>query len=878
MRGPNYWSIRRHKLIVMVLDLEELENQPTNKIPGFLERLKAMFPGMYEHRCSENGPGGFFHRVEEGTWMGHVIEHIALEIQSLAGMEVGFGRTRSYGEEGVYHVVFAYEEEKVGIYAARAAVRMAEALVKGEPYDIAPDIQEMRETREKERLGPSTGSLIEEAIARGIPWIRLNRYSLCQLGYGANQRRIQATVTSQTSSIGVELACDKEDTKFLLQNAEIPVPKGEIIKTERGLREAIDSMGYPIVLKPINGNHGRGITTNINTWEDALIGFEAAKKVSNSVIIERFITGHDYRLLVINYKLVAAAKRTPAHVIGDGVSTIKQLIDKVNEDPRRGYGHENVLTQITIDQMTLDLLTSNNLTVDSVPEKGKFVKLKDTANLSTGGTATDVTDIVHPQNIFMAERIARIIGLDICGIDVMTPDISLPVDKTGGAVLEVNAAPGFRMHLAPTDGLPRNVAAHVIDMLYPPGSNFRIPIVAVTGTNGKTTTTRLIAHMAKMRGFKVGYTTTDGVYIQNHLLVKGDCTGPVSAEFVLKDPTVDFAVLECARGGLLRAGLGFHNCDIGIVTNVAPDHLGLKGIHTVEQLAKVKGVIPESVLPNGHAILNADDDLVYEMRNNVKCNVALFSMDENNPRIKDHASRGGLSAIFEDGYITICKGEWKMRVAKAVNVPLTYGGKATFMIQNILPAVLTGYLRGFPLDDIKMALDTFIPSPTQTPGRINLFNFRDFQVLVDYAHNAAGLRALQKMVEKMDAYPKIGVIAGVGDRRDDDIRDIGRVAAETYDEIIIRQDKNLRGRTEQEIISLLGEGIAQHDKNKKVTIIPSEKEAIHHAITNATKGSLIVFCSDVVPDALEQIMAYKEEEANRLYEFKPGTDIPNKQF
>lgn len=876
MRGPNYWSIRRHKLIVMVLDLEELENQPTNKIPGFLERLKAMFPGMYEHRCSENGPGGFFHRVEEGTWMGHVIEHIALEIQSLAGMEVGFGRTRSYGEEGVYHVVFAYEEEKVGIYAARAAVRMAEALIKGEPYDIAPDIQEMRETREKERLGPSTGSLIEEAIARGIPWIRLNRYSLCQLGYGANQRRIQATVTSQTSSIGVELACDKEDTKFLLQNAEIPVPKGEIIKTERGLREAIDSMGYPIVLKPINGNHGRGITTNINTWEDALIGFEAAKKVSNSVIVERFITGHDYRLLVINYKLVAAAKRTPAHVIGDGVSTIKQLIDKVNEDPRRGYGHENVLTQITIDQMTLDLLTSNNLTVDSVPEKGKFVKLKDTANLSTGGTATDVTDIVHPQNIFMAERIARIIGLDICGIDVMTPDISLPVDKTGGAVLEVNAAPGFRMHLAPTDGLPRNVAAHVIDMLYPPGSNFRIPIVAVTGTNGKTTTTRLIAHMAKMRGFKVGYTTTDGVYIQNHLLVKGDCTGPVSAEFVLKDPTVDFAVLECARGGLLRAGLGFHNCDIGIVTNVAPDHLGLKGIHTVEQLAKVKGVIPESVLPNGHAILNADDDLVYEMRNNVKCNVALFSMDENNPRIKDHASRGGLSAIFEDGYITICKGEWKMRVAKAVNVPLTYGGKATFMIQNILPAVLTGYLRGFPLDDIKMALDTFIPSPTQTPGRINLFNFRDFQVLVDYAHNAAGLRALQKMVEKMDAYPKIGVIAGVGDRRDDDIRDIGRVAAETYDEIIIRQDKNLRGRTEQEIISLLGEGIAQHDKNKKVTIIPSEKEAIHHAITNATKGSLIVFCSDVVPDALEQIMAYKEEEANRLYEFKPGTDIPNK--
>ena len=463
MRGPNYWSIRRHKLIVMVLDLEEMEQRPTNKIDGFLDRLKEMFPTMYEHRCSVGEPGGFFQRVEEGTWMGHVIEHIALEIQSLAGMYVGFGRTRGYGEEGVYNVVFDYMEEKVGRYASKASVHIAEALAAGKPYDLATDIQEMREIREAERLGPSTGSIIEEAESRGIPWIRLNRQSLCQLGYGANQKRIQATVTSQTSSIGVEVACDKEDTKFLLEQAEVPIPKGEIIRTEVGLKEAVEYVKYPLVIKPISGNHGRGITTDVNNWEDALIAFEAAKKVSRSVIVEKYIVGEDYRLLVINYKLVAAAKRTPAHVIGDGKSSIQELIDKVNADPRRGYGHEKVLTQIDVNDLTLGILEEKGLNLQSVVPKGEFVKLKDTANLSTGGTAEDVTDIVHPYNVFMAERISKIIGLDICGIDIMTTDIGQPLPDTGGAVLEVNAGPGFRMHLAPATGLPRNVAGYCSD-------------------------------------------------------------------------------------------------------------------------------------------------------------------------------------------------------------------------------------------------------------------------------------------------------------------------------------------------------------------------------------------------------------------------------
>ncbi|MEC8617035.1 MAG: cyanophycin synthetase [Bacteroidota bacterium] len=874
MKGPNYWSVRRHNLTVMVLDLEEMEEFPTNKIDGFSERLEKMFPSMYCHRCSIGKEGGFFQRVKEGTWMGHVIEHIALEIQTLAGMDCGFGRTRGYGEEGVYFVVFNHMVGRVGRYAAKASFRIAEALIAGEEYDLEEDIMNMKEIRQNEGLGPSTASIIKEAEARNIPWIRLNRYSLCQLGYGANQKRIQATVTSQTSNIGVDIACDKEETKLLLEQAEVPIPKGDIIRTERGLEEAVEYVGFPLVIKPVNGNHGRGITTNINSMEEALIAFKEAKEISRLVIVEKFITGEDYRLLVINHKLVAAAKRTPAHVIGDGKSTIQELVDEVNKDERRGYGHEKVLTEISINSLTLELLKENNLTPESVVKKGEFVKLKSTANLSTGGTAEDVTDLIHPYNIFMAERISKIIGLDICGIDIMAHDLTKPINESGGAVLEVNAGPGFRMHLQPTDGLPRNVGGHVVDMLFPPGSNSRVPIIAVTGTNGKTTTTRLIAHIAKMRGKKVGYTTTDGVYIQNRLLMTGDCTGPVSAEFVLKDPTVNFAVLECARGGILRAGLGFKKCDIGVVTNVAGDHLGLKGIHTIDQLAKVKGVIPETVHKDGYSVLNADDDRVYAMRNNIESQYALFSMDEENPRILRHSKNNGVSAIYENGYITIIKGEWKMRVAKAVNVPLTKGGKASFMIQNVLAAVLATYLQGFSIEDIKVAIESFIPSPSQTPGRLNMFNFNKFDVLLDYAHNPAGLRALHKYVEKLDGKPKVGIIAGIGDRRKQDNFELGQIAAEMFDEIIIRQDRNLRGKEEEELIKEIHDGIIDIDPKKPVKIIPKESEAIKYAIENAKDDSLVVVSSDVVPAALNMVMKMKEIESKSLYG-NVKEEIPN---
>ena len=874
MKGPNYWSVRRHHLTVMVLDLEEMEQFPTNKIDGFGERLEAMFPSMYSHRCSVGCEGGFFQRVKQGTWMGHVIEHIALEIQTLAGMDCGFGRTRGYGEEGVYFVVFNHMVGKVGEYAAKASFRIAEALIANKEYDLDEDIMNMKEIRQNEGLGPSTSSIIKEAEARGIPWIRLNKYSLCQLGYGANQKRIQATVTSETSNIGVEIACDKEETKDLLEQAEVPIPKGDIIRTERGLKEAVDYVGFPLVIKPVNGNHGRGITTNINSFDEALIGFKEAKEVSRLVIVEKYITGEDHRLLVINNKLVAAAKRTPAHVIGDGKSTIQELVDEVNKDERRGYGHEKVLTEIDINSLTLEILKEMDMTTESVPKKGEMVKLKSTANLSTGGTAEDITELIHPYNVFMAERISKIIGLDICGIDIMAEDLTKPINKSEGAVLEVNAGPGFRMHLQPTSGLPRNVGGHVVDMLFPPGSNSRIPIIAVTGTNGKTTTTRLIAHIAKMKGKKVGYTTSDGIYIQNRLLMTGDCTGPKSAEFVLKDPTVNFAVLECARGGLLRAGLGFKKCDIGVVTNVAGDHLGLKGIHTIDQLAKLKGVIPETVHKDGYSVLNADDDRVYAMRNNIESQFALFSMDEQNPRIKRHSSRGGISAVYENGYITIYRGEWKMRVAQAVNVPLTKGGKASFMIQNVLAGVLSCYLHGFSIEDIKVAIETFIPSPSQTPGRLNMFNFNKFDVLLDYAHNPAGLRALHKYVEKLDGHPKIGIVAGVGDRRKQDNFELGQISAEMFDEIIIRTDRNLRGKDEQELIDEIKAGILDVSPKIPLRIIKKENEAIQHAVENAKEGSLIVVSSDVVPDALNMVMNLKEKETKSLYG-NVKEEIPN---
>ena len=866
LRGPNYWSVRRPKLIQMKLDLEEMEQRPTNSIPGFLDRLKEMIPSMFSHRCSVGKPGGFFDRVEEGTWMGHVIEHVALELQTLAGMDCGFGRTRSTGnKEGEYYVVFNYMEEDAGLFAAKAAVQITQAIADAMPYSIEEDIQQLREIREDTRLGPSTGCIVEEAAKKGIPFIRLNKQSLVQLGYGIHQKRIRATIASTTSNIAVDIACNKEETKMLLETAEIPVPRGTVVRSVEGLKDAIAKFKYPLVIKPIDGNHGKGNTTNINTEEQALKAFDAAKYYGRNVIVEKFITGFDFRALVVNYKFICAALRTPASVNGDGIHTIQWLIDETNKDPRRGFGHEKVLTQITIDDFTWKMLNDLNYTLETVPQKGELVLLKPTANLSTGGTSEDVTDEVHPANVFMFERIARIIGLDICGIDIMGPDLRSPISENGGVILEVNAAPGFRMHIEPAVGLARNAAEPVIDMLFPKGSNGRIPIIAITGTNGKTTTTRLTAHIAKSSGKKVGYTTSDGVYIQNQLMMKGDCTGPISAQFVLKDPTVDFAILECARGGILKSGLGFQHCDVAIVTNVAADHIGLGGINSVEQMAKVKAVVPETVFNHGYAILNADDDLVYAMREGLDCNVALFSMDEHNPRIIAHCNKGGLATVFENGYISLLKGNWKVRVLPVKDVPLTFEGKALHNVANCLPAVMATYLyRDITIEDIRSALLSFVPSSHLTPGRLNFFPFKNFTFLADFAHNPHGLKLLGDFVSKLDYNKKVGVISGTGDRRDEDIMELGEISALYFDELIIRCDKNLRGRTAEEIIGLLEQGIKKINPSIPTIIIPNEDQALEYIYANHHPGALYTIMCDVVAGALDKIRQLKEREDNLL--------------
>lgn len=873
LRGPNVWSNYRNKLIQVRLDLEEMENFPTDKIEGFADRLKKMFPTMIEHECSEGERGGFFNRVERGTWLGHVMEHLALEIQSLAGMNTGYGRTRETAVKGVYNLVFAYEFEEAGLYAAKAAFRIVEALSQNLAYDISEDIQELDTLRRRNTLGPSTLSIVREAEKRGIPWTRLGKNSKIQLGYGAKQKQFQATMTCNTSNAAVNIAGDKDDTKILLRKYMIPVPDGDICNSLEGLKTIIDAIGFPLVIKPLNGNQGKGATIGVADIQAAAVALEEAQIYSRHVIVEKFIEGSDFRLLVINGKFVAAAKRIPAHVIGNGQSMINELISEVNRQPGRGDGHESALTKIKVDNDTLVQLEKYNYTLDSVAAKDEIVYLKSTANLSTGGTAEDMTDAIHPENIFLAERVAKIIGLDICGIDVMAANISEPMRETGGAVLEVNAAPGFRMHLEPSKGKSRNVAKAVVDMLYPENSESTVPLFAVTGTNGKTTTTRLLAHIAQSSGYNPGYTTTDGIYIGGYKIQEGDTTGPASGGLVLRDPTVDFAVLETARGGLLRAGLCFDHCDVGIITNIKEDHLGLNDIETLKDLAKVKAVVARSVKKTGWAILNAEDRYCRIIADQLDCNVAFFAMDESNEKIQRQISKGIPVCVFENNNVTIVKGEERTIISHVSGIPLTENGKCQFMIANVLAASLAASVWGFSKVQIQQALLTFIPSYEQTPGRMNLFEFADYKVLVDYAHNPHGLLAMKDYLSQVNATRKIGVIAGIGDRRDEDTIELARIAATMFDHIIVRQEHSLRGKTIAEINNLVVKGIRSVSETLPIDLIPEEAEAIQHALDIAREGDFIVALSDAHKKVVDIINTKLKAEKPVLTIDLPVTDI-----
>ncbi|MFD2569207.1 cyanophycin synthetase [Spirosoma soli] len=877
LRGPNYWSIKHTNLVVMKLDLEQLEDFPTNKISGFYERLQALLPSLDNHECSEGHRGGFFLRVQEGTWMGHVIEHIALEIQTLAGIDVGFGRTRGTGQPGVYNVVFAYQDEQAGIYAARCAVAIAEALVRGCSYNVAVAIDELRRIYETNRLGPSTSAIVSACTRRGIPHIRLNADSYVQLGYGAAQQRIQAAVTGRTSSIAVELAADKSDTKQALSAAGIPVPFGAVVSSEEGLEAVLREIDFPLVVKPLDGNHGRGVTTNIQNVPDLFDAFLNAKRHSEQVVIEQFITGNDYRLLVINYRLYAAAWRLPAMIVGNGYNTIRELIDEVNRDPRRGEGHQNVLTKIDVDLVMLNMLAERQLTLESPLPAGERLFLKDTANLSTGGTAIDVTDELHPEIAFMAERAARAIGLDICGIDLIADDIRRPLEASGASVIEVNAGPGLRMHTHPSEGKPRDVGGAIAEMLFPtkavsqempspgkfmgvPTTVGRIPLIAVTGTNGKTTTTRLLAHIYKQTGRCVGFTTTEGVYIGNHRVEAGDCTGPASARNVLCDTSVEVAVLECARGGMLRAGLAFDQCDVGVVTNVAADHLGLRDIHSLEDMAHVKAIVPESVRPDGYAVLNADNDHTYAIRERVRCQVALFSRQPGSERVQTHCATGGVAAVCDNGFITIIRGSERIEVEHVRMIPLTFGGKCPFMIENALAATLAAFCQGVSINLIAQGLRTFEPSDENTPGRMNIFLFQHFSVLVDYAHNPHGLSALGEFIHQTDATHRVGILTGVGDRRDEDLLALGKIAGAVFDEVIVRLDKDVRGRDPMGLVDLVRQGVWSADPSKPVSVIPDELAALNYAIQNAQPGSLIVHLTEQIEQTITIIKEYKKQD------------------
>jgi cyanophycin synthetase len=856
LRGPNYWSIRRHKLVVMRLDLEELADKLSNQIPGFYEGLVAVLPSLEEHFCSPGVRGGFLSRVKQGTMMGHIIEHVALELQQLAGMFVGFGRTRETATPGVYQVVIEYLDEQSGRYAARAAVRLCQSIVDTGTYpqsELEQDLKDLRDLCRDAALGPSTETIIKEAEARDIPWMQLSARAMIQLGYGVHHKRIQATLSDYSGILGVELACDKEGTKQILRDAGVPVPHGTVINYLDELEGAIEEVGgYPIVIKPLDGNHGRGITIDIKDWNEAEKAYDVAREISRGVIVERYYRGRDHRVLVINGKVVAVAERVPAHVVGNGKSTVQELIDETNRDPNRGEGHDNVLTKITVDRNSLTLLQRQGYTLDTVLPSGEICYLRATANLSTGGIAVDRTDDIHPENIWLCQRVAKIIGLDIAGIDVVTADITKPLRDVGGVIVEVNAAPGFRMHVCPSVGLARNVAAPVLNMLFPNGGTGRIPIVAITGTNGKTTTTRLIAHIYRQTGRVVGYTTTDGIYIDDHLVEKGDTTGPQSAQVILKDPTVEVAVLETARGGILRSGLAFDKCDVGVILNVAADHLGIGDIDTLDQLAHLKSVVAETVSINGYAVLNADDPLVAAMAERVKGQIAYFAMNPANELVKNHTSKGGLAAVYENGYLSILKGDWTLRIEQAVNLPVTMQGRAPFMIANALAASLAAFAQGVPIEAIRAALATFRASVNQTPGRMNLFNLGSYHALVDYAHNPASYEALGSFVRNWPG-ERTGIVGGPGDRRDEDFIALGRLAATIFDRIIIKEDDDLRGRTSGEAAELITKGILQEKPDSQYEIILKETDAINSGLDRATAGGLVVILPESVTRAISLI-------------------------
>jgi cyanophycin synthetase len=885
-RGPNLYGYR--PVIRWTLDLEALEDCPTTKLGDFTDRLLEHIPSLYEHTCSYGEPGGFVRRLGEGTWMGHVAEHIAIELQCLAGTPVTYGKTRSTGHrEGEYHVVYSYLEEQVGLAAGRLALRLIQSLLPDDlgtlsgldlldpdegapdedrPFNYQDELEELIRLAERMALGPSTQALVTEARRRGIPTIRLDEQSLVQLGYGRYQQRIRAAVTGRTSNIAVETASDKELTNRLLADVGLPVPRSILVRSADAAVAAAERIGYPVVTKPLDVSHGRGVSLNLLNADQVRWGYDVAAKHRSSVLVETFLPGRDYRVLVVNDQVVAVAERVPAHVTGDGKHTIAQLIDITNQDPRRGIGHEKVLTRITVNEQAERLLAQAGYTLETVVPPGVVFFLRSTANISTGGTAIDRTTEIHYDNVEIARRATRTIGLDIAGVDIITPDISQSLREAGGGIVEVNAGPGLRMHLHPSEGTPRDVAKPIISMLFPADAPARIPLLAVTGTNGKTTTARMVAHILKLAGKRVGLTTTDGIYIDGELYMRGDMTGPWSARTVLKDNSVDAAVLETARGGIVREGLGFDRCDVGAVLNVQADHLGVGGIETVHDLARIKSLVVEVVHKQGTSVLNADDPLCVEMCDQAGGRIAYFSLQdgrEGPPHLTGHIAAGGLAVVLQKGakgdMLTIYDAEHYIPLLWSHLIPATLEGKARANVANALAATAMTYALGIPVETIRQALRTFTTSFFQTPGRLNVYDGHPFRVLMDYGHNPAALEQMQDLLRKLRPNYKriVGVLGGPGDRRDEDLRALGTLSAGMFDELIIRQDDRLRGRPSGEAARLVEEAaVAAGLPPSKITTILPELESVRYALDHARPGDLLVVFADTVTAVWKEIIYF----------------------
>ena len=884
-RGPHLYSHR--PMIRVQLDLGALEAWPTHRLHGFTDRLLVALPGLERHGCCFRTPGGFVRRLREGTWLGHVIEHVALELQCLAGAQVGRGKTRSVkGRPGVYNILYVYETEGLGRAAGRVAIEAVHSLLPRDlqglsnlnlvapplaggveaPFDLNAAIMALRQLRRGETLGPTTRSLVAEARRRGIPAERLDAQSLVQLGQGARRKVLRASITGDTSQIAVQTAGDKALTKAVLSAVGVPTPRGAVVRTADDAVAEAARLGGAVVLKPLDGNHGRGVNVGLRTPEAVQWGFDQAAKHGRRIIVEEQYEGHDHRILVVGGKVVAVAQRVAAQVVGDGVSTVAALIDKTNADPRRGAGHEQVMTRIVIDDHVREMLSRSHLGLDDRPAAGQVVVLRATANLSTGGTAIDRTDDIHPDNASIARRAALTVGLDVAGIDFIAPDITRSVRETGGGIVEVNAAPGFRMHLEPSEGQPRDVAKAVIAHLYPPGSRSRIPIVAVTGTNGKSTVGRMAARIFREQGKVVGLTNTSGVYIDDERLLEADASGPKSARMVLRDPTVEVAVLETARGGMLREGLGFDRCDVGVVLNVTADHLGLKGVDTLEDLAAVKSIVTEAVGRRGVSVLNGDDPLTLRMARHAGGRICFFTLhggEALSPDLRGHVERGGLLVAREasprGGELVIHERGRRFSVLHADEIPATLQGLAEFNVANALAAIAIGHAQAVPLEVIAAALRTFESSHADNPGRFNVHDDHGFRVIVDYAHNSAAMRAVGDLIARLR--PSVGRVIGVvsipGDRRDADILEMGQIAAALFDDLIFRERPDGRGRAAGSVVSLLTDGaLAAGFAPDHLHRILSETEAIDAALRMARPGDLVLVFPSGVEAAWRQVAAF----------------------